>query len=305
MRATPPMETAMPEIRFTPLDGPFGVEAHGVAIAQGVDAATLRALAGAVMEHKLVVLRGQHAEPEAFHAFGRAWGPLRVDGFTETLVPGFHDMYRIGNTGGLLEQKAYREGASFWHTDCAAEPDANATTMLWCLLAPRSGGETHFSDLQAAYEALDAATRARIDPLVTRHVYSGSAPLLGGREAWEHELNPVTEETRRAIPPGSVRPLVWTHPVTGRKGLYAPAGSMVSIDGMDDAEAHALVRALKLHAIEDRFLYRHRYRPGDLVMWDNTATMHAAHDVGPATTEADRRLLYRVVPLGLPRPLAA
>ena len=295
----------MSKLRLTRLDAPFGAEVHGIDIAGGVDAGTLRALAEALMEHKLLMLRGQTAEPADFHAFGRSWGPLRIDGFTETLVPGFEDMYRIGNTGGVLEQKVYRDGASFWHTDCAAEPDANATTMLYCLLAPQSGGETHFSDLQAAYEALDEETRARIDGLNSRHVYSGSAPLLGGREDWEHELNPVTDETRRAIPAGAERPLVWRHPVTGRKGLYAPAGSMVSIDGMADAEAHALVRALKLHAIEDRFCYRHRYRPGDLVMWDNTATMHAAHDVGPALTEADRRLLYRVVPLGLPRPLAA
>ena len=294
----------MSQLRLTRLDAPFGVEAHGIAIADGVDAADLRALAEAVMEHKLVVLRDQHAEPEAFHAFGRSWGPLRVDGFTETRVPGFEDMYRVGNTGGVLEEKVYREGASFWHTDCAAEPDANATTMLWCLLAPRTGGETHFSDLQAAYEALDEETRRTIEPLTGRHVYSGSAPLLGGREDWEHELNPVTEETRRAIPPGADRPLVRRHDVTGRRGLYAPAGSMVAIDGRADDEAHALVRRLKLHAIEDRFCYRHRYRPGDLLMWDNTATMHAAHDVGPALTEADRRLLYRVVPLGLPRPLA-
>lgn len=293
----------MSPVRLTRLDAPFGVVATGVDIARGVGADDLRALAEAVMEHKLVVLHDQHAEPEAFHAFGRSWGPLRVDGFTETLVPGFENMYRIGNTGGVLEQKVYREGASFWHTDCAAEPDANATTMLWCLLAPRTGGETHFSDLQAAYEALDEETRRTIDPLVSRHVYSGSAPLLGGREEWEHELNPVTEETRQAIPAGAVRPLVWTHPVTGRKGLYAPAGSMVSIDGMADAEAHALVRRLKLHAIQDRFCYRHRYRPGDLVMWDNTSTMHAASEVGAALTEADRRLLYRVVPLGLPQPL--
>ena len=115
----------------------------------------------------------------------------------------------------------------------------------------------------------------------------------------------MSEETRAKIPAGSARPLVRTHDVTGRRGLYAPAGSMVAIDGMADADAHALVRSLKLHAIQDRFCYRHRYRPGDLVMWDNTSTLHAASDVGPALTEADRRLLYRVVPLGLPTPLAA
>lgn len=290
----------MTQVRLTPLPGPFGVEAHGVDVASGVDADDMRAL----VEHKVVLMRDQAPTPEAYRAFALGWGPLRVDGFSETKLEGFDDMSRVGNTGGVLEQEAYRAGASFWHTDCAAEPDPNATTMLYCIHAPRSGGETRIADMQAAYDALDEDTRRCIDPLTSRHVYSGTHPLLGGLEAWEHELSPVTEETRARIPHSAPRPLVWRHAVTGRKGLYAPAGSMVAIDGMADAEAHALVRRLKLHAIEDRFCYRHRYRPGDILMWDNTATMHAASDVGPATTEADRRLLYRVVPLGLPLPLA-
>ena len=294
----------MSNVRLTPLAAPFGVEAHGVDVGAGVGAADLRALAEALMEHKLVLLRGQDATPEAVRAFGQAWGPLRVDGFSETKVEGFDDMSRVGNTGGVLEQEVYRKGASFWHTDCAAEPDANATTMLWCLHAPRTGGETVIADMQAAWEALDDDTRRAIDPLTTRHVYSGTAPLLGGLEAWEHELSPVTEETRGQIPPGASRPLVWRHAITGRRGLYAPAGSMVAIDGMAGEAAHDLVRRLKLHAIQDRFCYRHRWRPGDLLMWDNTSTLHAASDVGPALTDADRRLMFRVVPLGLPRPLA-
>lgn len=293
----------MAQVRLTPLAGPFGVEAHGVDVAEGVDAHTLRTLAQALVEHKLVLIRDQTPTPQAYRAFGLGWGPLRVDGFSETKLEGFDDMSRVGNTGGVLEQEAYRTGASFWHTDCAAEPDPNATTMLYCVHAPRSGGETRIADMQAAYDALDEETRRRIDPLTSRHVYSGTHPLLGGLEEWEHELSPVTEETRSRIPHSAPRPLVWRHSVTGRKGLYAPAGSMISIDGMADDEAHALVRRLKLHAIEDRFCYRHRYRPGDILMWDNTSTIHAASDVGPALTQADRRLLYRVVPLGLPRPL--
>jgi taurine dioxygenase len=298
------VEVIMSDQEFTRLPAPFGVEAHGVDVAGGVNAGNLRALAEALVEHKIVLLRGQTPTPEAYRTFAASWGPPRIDGFTASNLAGFDDIGRVGNTGGVLEQEAYRSGAGFWHTDCAAEPEPNATTMLYCILAPRSGGETVIADLQAAYEALDDETRQRIDPLMSRHVYSGTQPLLGGREDWEHELHPFNEESRALIPQGSHRPLVWRHPVSGRKGLYAPAGSMVSIDGMDDGEAHALVRRLKLHAIEDRFCYRHSYRPGDILMWDNTATMHCAGEVGPAVTEADRRLLYRICPLGLPLPLS-
>mgnify|MGYP005634099475 CR=1 FL=1 len=293
----------MSDRRFAPLPAPFGVEGHGLDVAKGVDADDLLALAQALVEHKLVLLRGQTPTPEAYRAFAASWGPPRVDGFAESNLAGFDDIGRVGNTGGVLEQEAYRRGAGFWHTDCAAEPEPNAITMLYCILAPRSGGETVVADLQAAYEALDDETRQRINPLMTRHVYSGTQPLLGGREDWEHELQPVSEETRARIPQGSRRPLVWRHAITGRKGLYAPAGSMVSIDGMTDGEAHVLMRRLKLHAIEERFCYRHKYRPGDILIWDNTTTTHCAGEVGPAVTEADQRLLYRICPLGLPLPL--
>ena len=149
------------------------------------------------------------------------------------------------------------------------------------------------------------ATRREIDPLVAIHRYSGTGEIVGGREEWEHPLQPVTEETAERLPPPARRPVARRHSVTGRKGLYSPAGSMVAIEGMERETAHRLMRRLKLHAIGDEFCYAHRYRRGDLLMWDNTATLHCARPVGAPTGRHDRRLLYRIVPLGLPRPLSS
>ena len=287
----------------TPLPGPCGVEVHGVDIARGVDAGTLHALAVAYVEHKILLLRDQTLSPAAFAAFARAWGPPRFEGFTERSVSGFEFMTMIGNVGEVNAQEAYRNGAAFWHTDCAAEPDPNAATMLYCLEAPAEGGETVIADMEAAYEALDSATRKAIDPLMALHRFSGTGEILGGREDWEHPLQPVTEETARRMPAPARRPVARRHTVTGRKGLYSPAGSIVAIEGMERGPAHRLMRHLKLHAIQPRFRYTHRYRPRDLLMWDNTATMHYAMPVGASTGRHDRRLLHRVVPLGLPRAL--
>lgn len=294
----------MSRIRLTPLPGPFGVEAHGVDVARGVARGTLRELARAYVEHKVLLLRGQRLSPQALAAWAREWGRPRIDGFTERNVPGFEDIAEIGNMGAVNAQEAYRNGASFWHTDCAAEPDPDAATMLYCVRAPQEGGETRIADMQAAYEALDAATRRKIDPLVALHRYSGTGDIVGGREAWEHPLQPVSEETARRLPPPVRRPLVRRHSVTGRKGLYSPAGSIVAIEGMERAPAHRLMRRLKRHAIRRAFCYAHRYRPGDVLMWDNTATLHYAQPIGPPSAEHDCRLLYRIVPLGLPRALA-
>ena len=298
----------LPELSLTPLPGPFGAEVRGVDLARGVGADTLRALAVAFVEHKVLLFRGQDLSPEAYAAFARAWGTPRVDGFAERNVPGFDYMSTVGNVGGVNgvnAQAAYRNGASFWHTDCAAEADPDATTMLYCLEAPAQGGETLIADMEAAYEALDETTRREIDPLVAIHRYSGTGEIVGGREEWEHPLQPVTKETAERLPPPARRPVARRHSVTGRKGLYSPAGSMVAIEGMDPEPAHRLMRRLKLHAIGDEFRYAHRYRRGDLLMWDNTATLHCARPIGAPTGSHDRRHLYRIVPLGLPRPLSS
>jgi len=292
------------DISLIPLPGPFGVEVRGVNIAAGLESVDFSALASALMTHKVLLLRDQRLTTQAYAEFARAWGPTRIDGFTEMNVPGFEDVSTVGNTGHLLDQDAYRNGASFWHTDCAAEPDPNATTMLYCIHAPARDGETVIADMQAAYDALDPATRREIADLLAYHCYSGTREVLGGRETWEHELVPVTEQTKSQIPSGALRPIVRRHSVTGRKGLYSPAGSMVSIDGMAASESHRLMRKLKLHAIDQRFCYRHRYRVNDLLMWDNTATMHYATPIGHATSDDERRLLYRIVPLGLPSALS-
>ena len=295
----------MNKLSLMPLSGPFGVEVHGVDIARGVDPETLHALALAFVEHKVLLLRDQDLSPDAYAAFARAWGTPRIDGFAERNVPGFDYMSTVGNVGGVNEQEVYRNGASFWHTDCAAEADPDATTMLYCLQAPEEGGETLIADMQAAYEALDAETRREIDPLIAVHRYSGTGEIVGGREDWEHPLQPVSEETAQRLPPPARRPVARRHSVSGRKGLYSPAGSMVAIEGMEHVAAHRLMRRLKLHAVDDAFRYAHRYRPRDLLMWDNTATLHCARPIGPREGGRNCRLLHRIVPLGLPRPLRA
>ena len=198
-RAKDPVKTT-PGISLKPLPGEVDVSA-------GVRASSMREMALALVEHKVILLREQKASPEAYAAFARDWGTPRIDGFTELNLPGFDDLSQVGNTGGMLEEDEYRNGASSWHTDCAAEPDPNATTMLYCIRAPAKGGETVIADMQAAYEALDEATREEIDTMTAHHCYSGTQEVLGGREDWEYPVQPVTEQTASQIPSGAVRPL--------------------------------------------------------------------------------------------------
>ncbi|MFP6744117.1 MAG: TauD/TfdA family dioxygenase [Alphaproteobacteria bacterium] len=292
---------ASTSLTLIPLPGDFGVQVGGLDVAEPVAPDIMAALADAFFEYRFLLLRGQHPSPDAFAAFANQWGNPRVGDAPSPLdIPGIPGMGMVGNIGDLLSRDEYRNGAAFWHTDCAAEPDADAATMLYCLQAPAAGGETVIADMQAAYDALDKATKSEIEPLMARHCYSGTRDIIGGVEDWEYPVHKMSDETIANLPPPVTRPLARPHSVTGRRALYSPAGSIIAVDGMDPAAAHTLVRRLKLHAIEDAFCYAHQHRPGDILIWDNSATMHSARPVDPPKSETDNRLHYRMVLKGLP-----
>ena len=291
----------MTDIRFTRLHETFVSEVTGFDISEAIEPHIPEILARELMERKVLLIRNQELTPAQYAEFGRKWADhTRIDSFSEMHVPGFDDLNMVGNTGTLFRDVEYRNGACFWHTDCAAEPDANAITMLYCVYAPESGGETRFADMEAAYLSIGDEARSRIEHLNAWHCYSGTREILGGRESWEHSLTPVSVETAAGLPAPVSRPLVRRHSITARKSIYAPAGSAFAIDGLDPEPAWALMHDIKLHSIQEQYCYQHSYRPGDVVMWDNSSTMHYAKPVEAATGDHDRRLLYRICPLGLP-----
>jgi len=241
------------------------------------------------------VFRGQELDFDAYERFAAHWGDLYLETYDNMTEPGHPAIMAVGNVGGPLETPEFRNGAAFWHTDRAYAPDPNAVTMLLCKFAPAESGETLFVDLAAAYRALDSATKLEIEGLVAAHRYGA-----GEREDWEFGVHPMSDDQAKALPPPGRHRIARPHSVTGETILYAPAGSWTEVEGLSHGEASALMRRLKLHAIDERFVYRHRYRPGDLVLWDNTATMHCAAPIGPATDPSNRRLLHRIVATGLP-----
>ncbi len=294
----------MGNITVQPLSDVLGVSIRGIDVSRGLDAHEQSLIAQNLVEHKAVLIPDQKLAPEEYAAFGRSWtSKTRADGFTEMNVPGFDDINIVGNVGALFQDEAYRNGASFWHTDCAAETEADAITMLYCLYSPITGGRTMLADMQAAYSSLEDDLKARIAPLTANHCYAGSRPILGGFESWEFELTPVTKETAGALPDPVQRPVVRAHSVSGRKGLYAPAGSIFSINEMAAEDAYKLMHRLKTHATQRALCYAHQYRPGDLLMWDNSSTMHYGEPVSEATRPDERRMMHRMCALGIPTVL--
>jgi taurine dioxygenase len=156
--------------------------------------------------------------------------------------------------------------------------------MLFAVELPSSGGDTQYVNMHEAYDDLPVETKQRIDRLKAVHVYlSKYSP---------RPLGAISEESRRDVPAPGIHPLVRTHPDNGRKALFLNPVRMESIVGMEDEAALALIGELMRHATQKKYEYRHKWRYGDWVIWDNRSVMHQAN---PDYDMSERRYLYRLM----------
>jgi taurine dioxygenase len=191
-------------------------------------------------------------------------------------------VYAISNDE-IVNGKRIIPGETF-HTDHSNHPRPPKATMLFAVQLPSHGGDTQYVNMHHAYDDLDTDTKRKIDGLKAVHVYQSKYS--------PRALGHITEESLGNVPPPGVHPLVRTHPENGRKALFLNPVRMESIVGMEDDEALALIGDLMRHATRMKYEYRHRWRYGDWVMWDNRSVMHQAnadYDMN------ERRYLYRLM----------
>jgi taurine dioxygenase len=259
-----------------------GAEVRGLDLNRGVDAETRTALNRAFADHHVLVVRGQEFTPPQFIAAAQIFGELFQHDKREMHVPGYPQIYYVSNEQ-TVPGKRYISGETF-HTDHSNHPTPPKATMLFPVSLPSSGGDTQYINMHAAYDDLPAATKERIDGLKAVHVYlSKYSP---------RELRPLSEDSARQVPLPGVHPLVRTHPENGRKALYLNPVRIESIEGMEDGEALDLVAGLMAHAVQKKYEYRHQWRYGDFVIWDNRSVIHKAN---PDYDMSERRYLYRLM----------
>lgn len=223
------------------------------------------------------IIRNESPVSDADHvAFSRKLGPLlpmkmlTMVGKSKSrfAFPEIIDIGNIDAEGRLLPEddrrRAYNRGNLLWHTDASYDQARGLYSLLSCHSVPPGGADTEFADMRAAYEALPEAMKEKIEDLVAEHSIWHSRALAG--------MTDVTEEEKATRPPARHR-LVQRHPGSGRKVLYL-ASHASHIVGWPLEEGRALLRQLMRHATQPRFVYRHKWRVGDLVAWDNTQTMH-------------------------------
>jgi alpha-ketoglutarate-dependent 2,4-dichlorophenoxyacetate dioxygenase len=181
------------------------------------------------------------------------------------------DVSNLDEEGRILAEgdrrRSFQDGNRLWHTDVSFDANRAVYSMLAAHILPPDGGpDTEYADMRAAYDALPAAMKSRIEDLVAVHDIWYSRAIGG--------LTEVAPEERRTRPPARHK-LVHVHPRSGRKALYL-ASHIAGIVGMAEKESRALIDELTAFATQPRFVYAHKWREGDLVMWDNLATMHRA-----------------------------
>jgi len=277
----------------------FVAEVTGVALPGLDDPATLAEIRAGLDEYAVLVFPAQPFTDEAQLAFARRLdGELHVKTGSRVLRPNrfgneaLTDISNLDEAGGILpagdRRRMYGLGNRLWHTDASFQDPAGRYSLLSARVVPPAGAETEFADMRAAYDALPAETRARLDGLHVHHSIAYSRQTLG------FEFSP--EEAAQLT--GAVHPLVRTIPRSHRRSLYL-ASHASRIVGWAVPEGRLLLRDLIEHATRPEFVYRHAWRVGDLVIWDNRATMHRAR---PFEDLAHRRDLRRVTTLDIDAP---
>jgi alpha-ketoglutarate-dependent 2,4-dichlorophenoxyacetate dioxygenase len=261
-------------ISIFPITPRFAAEIGDIDLGQPLEAATLQAVRDAFAAYAVLVFPAQNLSVEQHLAFASNFGPLE-----RTVQKALHseklrvreeiaDIANMDAEGRIWKKDArlrlFQMGNRLWHTDSSFKAPSGYASMLYARSVAPIGGHTEFADMRAACDALPAATKTRLQGLIAEHSLMYSRRRLGFTE--------FSLQEQAAFAP-VLRPLLRRIPESGRESLYV-ASHIGRIGGMSDDETEALVAELIAHATQRQFVYTHRWRVGDLVMWDNRCTMH-------------------------------
>jgi taurine dioxygenase len=270
--------------RVQPTGAALGAEVQGIDL-RAIDAAAFAAIHQAWLDHQVLLFRDQQLTDDDLVAFSRRFGALDEAPVQETgrrFVEGHPEIYVVSNVvADGIPIGSLGSGEAVWHTDMSYLPDPPKASALYALEVPAEGGDTSFCSMYAAWDELPEPLRTRVERLRVKHdgTYNSGGYLRQG----------VTPTGDPRTSPGTFHPLVSVHPETGRRALYLGRRRNAYIEGLSLAESDALLDEIWAHATRESLTWRHRWRVGDLVLWDNRCTMHRRDAFDPAT----RRVMHR------------
>jgi len=278
-------------IVIRPLSPALGAEVVGIDLRQDLSAATIADLIEAWHDHLVLLFRDQTLSEDDQIRFAQHFGALQKrtrprEAINEAGYTKYPEVTmlvsNIRENGKLIG--SLPDGEMHFHSDqCYLEKPA-AGTFLYAIEVPSQGGDTLFLNMYQAYETLPADTKAKIDSrkALNAYLYDSTTRAMNG------------SKVDFSAHPHYLQPIVRTHPDTKRKALYVNRLMTFTVDGMEEDQGSALLGGLFAHMEQDRFIYAHHWRVGDLVLWDNRCTLHARTDF----SDQERRLLRRYVVMG-------
>jgi alpha-ketoglutarate-dependent taurine dioxygenase len=269
-------------IQFRPLHERFVAEVRGADIASDLDDESFAAIVDGWRRHSILVFRDVRMTPAQHVAFTRRFGPLHIMEPLHFNLPGVPEVMVVSNVEDGGKPLGLKRAGWGWHSDGEDKRVPNAGSMLYAHELPPAGGDTHYADTYGAFSELPEAVRAKI---------------LGRRACFSrirlHHVHyphlPALSEQQKRDRPDVWHPLARRHPATGWTSLYVGRWAC-EIEGMESNEAAELLDYLQEFAHRDEFVYRHRWRVGDVVLWDNRCTQHCAQ---PFDDAKYRRHMHR------------
>jgi taurine dioxygenase len=259
-------------IDIRPLPGSFAAEVVGLDLSQPLADDDFRRIHRAHLDHHVLVFRDQHITPQQQIDFSRRFGPLQIHVLHQFQLPGHPEILIVSNIVENGQPVGLGDAGAYWHSDLSYVEKPSLGSMLLAQELPAEGGDTLFADQHAAWDALPEALKARVRHLRAEHSYLAKYEELRARSPWRPKLS--DQQVAQVKP--SVHPVVRQHPETGRLGLFVSEHFTTRIVGLPDDESRALLAELFEHSTRPEFQYRHVWRDGDMVFWDNRSVVHLA-----------------------------
>jgi len=293
--------TTVSDIEIVPGGAVLGAEIRGIDLSKPLDNSAFSLIEDAFNRHSVLCFRDQSLTEKQFLAFMERFGRIEKVPISDFAHPDYPDIFFVSNIREDGRLIGHDDAGSVWHTDMSYSERPPRISALHAREVPLENGvakgDTHFASAAAAYDDLPDADKRRIEDLFALHD-------LGGRRAQKGESRAKPKETsetlqmRRKTQPVVPHPVVRIHPVTGRKCLYVTKGECVGIEGMAEGEALPLIERLARHVYRPPYRHTHKWRIGDLLMWDNCAVQHIA--TFDYKWPEHRRLLWRITIAGGP-----
>jgi taurine dioxygenase len=283
--------------KVLPIAGSFAAEVVGLDLTRPAEATTIARISDALAQYGVLVFRDQaDLTPRQHIEFSRCFGPLEIHVQKKFLLEDHPEILVVSNVIENGKPLGLVDAGRYWHSDLSYLAEPSLGSLLHLKERPSEGGDTLFGSLASSYEGLDPALKQKLQGLTAVHDYNARNKI---QSAESKGLRPaLSDEQAKTVPPVT-HPVVRRHEGSGAPLLFVNEGFTTRIQELEAAESADLLALLFAHQKQERFQYRHQWKDGDMVFWDNRSTQHLATGTPPHL----RRTLYRTTIRG-PRPTA-